>query len=533
MKRKLTIKRIIASSVFLVTVLSGICFASDLTLLEDKLKACPADLYNVLEELKAVYFRDNNFADFLKTLKENQPCVKSIQYDYYNALAKYSELKKLEADQNWQAYFEIKDSYGEGIDKSLKEALAYYSKNSVDKIGLETKYLSWFIEKENSGTAEGKLLDNLMSDIKNYTGADIKIIKDIADRFAKEGLNPQAQNLYAIYAKKLLSVEKDPQVLKTEADLAFEALNLTLASVLYDARLELLLSGSNPKEYCQELIVLINKFSDNGFSPAKDAFYAEKLFKQLNQTCPELFDAGLTYSRAYNLERLKEYKDAVSAYQKFIDVYPDDPRISEARFHAGIINLYVLNNPDEALRYLAPLSVGKDTLAVSANYYLGLYYQWNKEIDSANKYYALAKSLLESEGSLKNDLLLRLIGERLVEVNENKAIEDNLRLFLEAAFSSQAVADNLELNAAPAKSFVDQEQKLTLNYFAQAIGCFQPEVKFFWAGETGNNNINNDTQSFDASFHFPGSKVIFVTFQSAGSVSGKQLQIIDIYNVAP
>jgi hypothetical protein len=345
----------------------------------------------------------------------------------------------------------------------------------------------------------------------------------------KEGLSREAQNIYALYAEKIKSSEKDPFKLDAMADAAFVEGNFSLAVALYGAELKLISQSATKDAYADILIKLVNKFADNGWSVGKDPAYAEELFKLLESN-PGKLNADLLYLRSYNLERLKEFKPAVLSYQNFIKFYPDDKRISEARFHAGIINLYILNNPDEAFQYLLPLGVGKDSWAVSANYYLGLYYQWNKRIDLANKYYALAKSQLDQESSLKNDLLLRLLGERLAELQENKAIEDNLRLFLEAAFSQSMVSNNLELKVVPAKSYVNQPQKLDLSYFANSIGCFQPEVKFFWAGETGNNNINNDTQNFDASFVFPGSKVVFVTFQSAGSVSGRQLEIMDIYN---
>jgi TolA-binding protein len=524
------LKKIVVSSIFVLTFSFGICFASNVKLLESRLKACPADLFNITEELKDAYFREGDFTDFLNILKENRSCVKPAQYDYYNALAKYSELKKLEAEQNWQTYFEIKDSYEAEINKSLKDSLDYYAKNNVDQFCLGSRYLSWFIEKENSGSGEGKLLDDLMQDIKNYNGTDIKVIKNIADRFNKEGLKSQAENLYALYAKKLLATEKDPEILKTEADSAFNSLNINLATALYDARLELLSNGPASKEYCQELVGLIKKFADNGFTVAKDAFYAEKLFKKLEQKCLELFDADLTYLRAYNLERLKEYKDAAVVYQKFISNYPLDRRAGEARFHTGIISLYVLKEIDTAFEHLNVLSRGDDVYAPSANYYAGLYYQWNKNIELAKSYYEKAKNLLETENLPKNDLLLRLVGERLSEISDESPMEENLKSFLDATFSPEQVPNNVEIVPATAKNYVGQTVKISVNYFSSSIGCFQPEVKFFWSQETGNSTINNDTTSFDSSFAFAGSKVLFLTYSSAGSLSGKQIEIIDIYN---
>ena len=63
---------------------------------------------------------------------------------------------------------------------------------------------------------------------------------------------------------------------------------------------------------------MVKDFSYKDQGP-KDPAYAEKLFKEMEQSAGrDVFDEGLMYLRAFNLEKSKEYPKAKEAYLELL-----------------------------------------------------------------------------------------------------------------------------------------------------------------------------------------------------------------------
>ncbi len=520
MKRKICAGNFLV--LFILVSCINVSFAGDL-------KNCPEDVFYVVEEAKDKYFAKKDYSGFLAYLNKNKTCLGDNYIKYYTAFVKFSELKQYEDSQDWQKYFDLKETYQEIIENNLSEVIAGISE-PITPLYLKALYLDWILEKQKTGFNENEKLDVLIDYIKLYTNdsRQFGILKTIADKLLDDGLIRQSSIVYDMYAKMLISNNVNCDMLLNTAEQAFKNKRYKLARSLYAAYLDKIYSTATKEEYLKHTTRIISLFVDNGWQTGIDKDFAEELFAQLENNFPEGIDANLLFMRGYNLERMSYYQQAVAQFRKFILNYPEDKRVNEAFFHAGIIELYLLNKKDglDLLKQIIAKN-GSSSYLNSALYYAGLYLQKENLTEQAKLYYQKLKGILESAEVIDGSLL-SLTNDRLNEINNGKALENNLRSFLEAGFDSVKLLGNVSVAPSPAKGYTGETIDIASSYFVGNVGCFQPVLDFVWSGDLGSASVLNSTQQFSTTFSTPGPKIILLSVKSATELVGKHIAIIEI-----
>ena len=93
--------------------------------------------------------------------------------------------------------------------------------------------------------------------------------------------------------------------------------------------------------------------------------------------------------RAFNLEKMKDYKKAGEFYLQLIQLYPDTRYSDEAAYKIAMINAYVSADIKEARNYFKKLTA-KPVISpqrTSSFYQLGLLAQWEGDKVQAKDYY--------------------------------------------------------------------------------------------------------------------------------------------------
>jgi len=159
--------------------------------------------------------------------------------------------------------------------------------------------------------------------------------------------------------------------------------------------------------------------------------YAEKIYAKiagLGQA--NSFNQEAIYLRAFNLEKLKDYKMAGELYLQLIQLYPDTRHFDEAVYKIAMIKAYVSADIQKAREYFTKL-FAKTTFSpqvISSFYQLGLLAQWEGDLVKAKDYYDL---LLKNAGN-SYAATVALTKDRLKEIDENKQIGYNLKTFLDS-----------------------------------------------------------------------------------------------------
>ncbi|MCM8783107.1 MAG: hypothetical protein NC909_01740, partial [Candidatus Omnitrophica bacterium] len=93
--------------------------------------------------LKEDYFKDHRYDEFVVYLKDlrKRRSFSDAQLSYYIALTRYNQLKYLEENQNWDAYFKYGNLYRDELVKEAKKAID--STSFKDKINLYAHTLLW------------------------------------------------------------------------------------------------------------------------------------------------------------------------------------------------------------------------------------------------------------------------------------------------------------------------------------------------------------------------------------------------------
>jgi tetratricopeptide (TPR) repeat protein len=259
-----------------------------------------------------------------------------------------------------------------------------------------------------------------------------------------------------------------------------------------------------------------------------DAEYAEKIFKGIERLAgKEAFDEELRYLRAYNLEKSKEYIPAEEQYRILTEAFPQTKRYDEVIYKAGIITTYIARDIEKGRLYFEKLSQKSDVSAqvISSLYHLGLIYQWQKDSVKAKEYYL---KLTERAGS---DFVetQELAKQRLKEIENSQEIEYNLRMFLEATFSSDPRYDmgRLELKASPFRVENEQSTQIQALAYMPESGCMSVEVNYLWSGHLGTATPSTTRQEFPASYKHRGTKETNLVVVTSSGALDRSLIMVD------
>jgi len=451
------------------------------------------------------------------------------QASYELALDRYNHLKHLEETQSWDEYFAQGNDYRDQIVTGVQKAIE--ATKATDALNIQARLLSWQFHKDQQDAFAEQALIDLMSAVSEYanTTGNVTLIKEVADKLSSYQEKRNSRELYKIYVAKIINVSaKDEELLKIAENFYKEG-NLELSETVYDAYLERL-SKAAPEKLIPLLTGIAKQFAykDEG---NKDTLYAEKIFQKIEDLGKkEAFDEHLMYSRAFNLEKAKEYSKAKDIYLKLIQDFPSTLHADEAAYKAGLISAYVLRDKEGARGYFEKLTSREKDISpqvISSFYQLGLIAQWEENLDKAKEYYTQLITL--AAGNFPETTAAA--NQRLKEIEEKKALDYNTKLFIDLALSAENIGSNMsksELKASLYNLQKGQEAKISSEAYLPASGCMQIELQYLWSGDTGKNLPSVMAPSFNASYNEPGTKLIGLIVSSSSGTVDRNLDILDV-----
>ncbi len=488
------------------------------------------DLYALFAELKDLYFKENKYNELIEFLKSLSVKKKSLEpfVNYYIALARYHQLKYLEETQDWDEYFSNGNAYREEIVFSTLITLKLTTVS--EPLYLYTQLLLFQFHQDQQDGLDEQVLSDLMNSVSEYAkkDPDTKPIKAIADKLLSYGEKAKSKELYRLYVERLLTVNLNDQELKNIAWDFYQEGNLDLAESIYDVYIEKI--KSNPKGKLIPILSDIARlfvYKDEG---TKDATYAEKIFKRIEDICgKEAFNEELSYARAFNLEKAKEYAIAKDSYLGLIQRFSKTTRADEIDFKIGLIYTYVLRDIKTGKGYFEKLAQ-KETLSpqvISSLYHLGLLNQWEEDLEKAKGYY---NKLLEKSGDNFMESVA-LAKERLKEIEQLRPIEYNLKTFLDVSLKEENSLFDMsksELKSSVYRPNKEKEINITAQTYTIESGCMQVEVEYLWSGHLGSAKPSLGEASFNTTYIQPGTKEINLVIVSPSGIIDRNIDIIDV-----
>ncbi len=522
---------------FMVLGIPSLCIAASenaklVTLSKQIIEADSGEaLFSAFDALKELYFKDNNYAGFITFLQSLSQKKKGLApfVSYYTALSRYQQLEYLESSQDWNTYFSNVDAYRQQILDEVQNAIQVTATD--EPIHIYAKLLLWKFHKSQQEGDQEALLNDLTNSAFEYAqkAKNPAPLKDVADTLLAHDLKSKATQLYRAYVDKIIATGAQEEALKATAKTFYKEGKLELSEALFDALIEKA-SQTYPKEKLAPLLIEIARlftYKDKGL---KDTFYAEKVFKELEMKAGNsAFDETLTYERAFNLEKAKEYAESLIRYSELLERYPSTPHIDEAVFKTALIYVYVKRDLAHGKKYFTELAQKENTSpqVISSLYQLGLLSQWEGSTGEAKGRY---NELIE-KGKGRNLEIVRLARERLKEIEEGKPLEYNLKMFLDMSLKDEYSSYNMSkvgLEASAYKPDTNTEVAVTSNAYVAPSGCMQVEVEYLWSGDTGGSAPATTEPSFTTSYASPGTKEVNLVVVSPSGVIDRNFDILDV-----
>jgi len=495
-----------------------------------------AGLYAPFDELKAIYFKDNKYPEFVEFLKSLSLKKKEIEpfVDYYTALTRYSQLKFLEEKQNWDEYFSQGNTYRDEITAAAQKSID--ATGPKDALWVYARLLLWQFHKDQQDVLAEQALSDLMSSVSEYSkeASDPLPIKNAADKLLSYGEKSKSRELYKIYVGKIVSSDVKDDQLKSTAEDFYKQGNLELSEAIYDVYLERIIKSLPKEESTAVLIDIAKLFAYKNEGP-NDMIYAEKIFQRIEDLSgKESFDEGLIYLRAFNLEKAKEYQKAKDIYVDFVQRFPADSRVEQATYKIGVICAYVLRDIKCGRDNFIKLAEKETTTpyVISSLYQLGLLGQWENDLEKAKGYY---NKLLEKA---KEDFSesLAMAKERVREIEESRPMEYNIKTFLDVSLKGTELAGDMQKLNLNASSYIlnkGKEVTLASGAYVPESGCMQVELQYLWSGDLEKTKPPlaqlSLLPSFATSYKDPGTKVINLVVIAPGGVLDRNIDMLDVY----
>ena len=496
-----------------------------------------SDLESHLASLSEFYFKQkkfNEFYDFLDTQSRKASYRKQPVIFYYKALTRFAQMRHLEEGQLWEKYFENKDLYAEQLKIALERVDKLNKGNNA--LALRSKLLDWQLLKDDNQQSS-VILDELFTIARNFpqeSVQNLEVIRQIAEELFLNKESNYGKKLYNVYINGIANTDIGLEKLSKLAEEFFSKEQHGLSVSLYEILIERLLENS-PED--NSLIIakmkdIASKFIHTGWSQAPDAFFAESVYKKIqNLKGQEAFDLKTQFNRAYNLERLKEYTLCVKEYESLISRFPKYKQRDRVYFRLGVISAYLLKNVEEAKSYFIKVinDFPESLDYLNSYYHLGLLDHWNKDFKNAKDSYTI---ILEKakEANLESEII-DLAQARLKEIQEGKDIEYNLRFFLTVALSEreQNYPVKLELFAMPPKNFTEEQTEFAVSSYTTDTGCLQPNFTYLWSGQLGINQNPRNVYNFQTDYLDKGTVVVNVALTGPAGLIDGTLEIADIY----
>ncbi len=466
--------------------------------------------------------------DFLQWLASEKK-ISEARSKYCIALTRYYHLKCLEEKQGWDEYFNQGNAYREDLVSKSNDAISLTKPK--DAINIYARLLQWQFYRDQQEADSDTALDELMNACSVYSkeSKDQALIKEVADQLSLSDEKSKSRELYKLYALSIANSDVNKEQLLGVAEGFYKEANLELSETLYDVYIDRIIKSADKEKAAEELakIVKIFAYQDSGTS---DPFYAEKVFKKIEELGgKEVFSEALMYLRAFNLEKSKEFQGARDAYLALIQRFPASAHINEALFKAGVISTYILRTAEEGKKYFTQLTqIEKiDPHIISAFYQLGLLSQWAGATDPAKELYA---KLIEKAGSAYQETV-NLARERLQEIEQGKSLEYNLKNFLDTSLKSEYANLQFGKSALSGSAHIGapkQEVKVRSAAQNDGGGCMQIAVQYLWSGDLGSTKPSIEVPSFVTVYQDPGTKVIGLVVVSPNGIIDRDMDLVDI-----
>lgn len=489
------------------------------------------------EDLKVVfdsardYFVDvsqyNEFALFLAKLKDRKDLDTYVKF--YSGVNRFLQLKSLEQNQKWDEYFDKGNDYRKEVNDSLKLVVDNFKCSDI--YALEAKRYLWQLHKDMQDSFAQAALNDLMVCLNEYAkqAKDLRVVKDIAKTLSDNEQKPQAQEAYKLYSQRIVNSSLTDSEIQNAAYSFYKEGNLELSKAIYDIFIDKIIKGYHKDKLQLELISLAKQFSYN----KKDGFdsnYAEKIFKLIEEKIgPDVFDQELYFTRAVNLEKLKEFKQAKDTYLKLLEKFPQTNYADIANYKIAMIIVYSERNHQAGLVEMLKLAQQEkiSSQVISAMYQVGLLNQWSGDLEKASEYYK--KALDASKDGYKDTV--ELVKLRLKEIDEKKDLDYNLKLFLDTVLNDtnkDFTASKVELKSSEYLPKPDEEIKVSSVAYPPESGCLQMQLQYFWSGHLGAANPQIDQNEFSTSFANAGSKEINLVVALPSGVLDWNIDFVDV-----
>lgn len=507
---------------------------------QDKIKSLETQIFSskndkdtiaAFEDLTDVFLKENKYneyVDYLKSILEKKKELEST-IDYYLALTRYQELKYLESTQNWNEYFDKGNDYRTQVESLAQKTIA--ATQSANPINIYSRLLLWRLNKDQDNSAQEDILNQLMVAVADFSkqAENSAAIKDIADTFQSYGEKLKAKELYKIYVEKLVAADTDNASLEAAASGFYKEGNLELSEAIYDSYIDNLIKEGNKEKIISSLSSIAQQFSYSS-QGLKDLLFAEKVFKKLEEAVgKEAFSEDLEYSRAYNLEKTKDYLHAKEVYMDLAKRFPNFKRIEEVNYKIAYFDIYVSRDLKAGKEIFEKLSGNNSTsaVAISSLYQLGLLSQWSQDNAKAKEYYS--KLIELSKDSFQEKV--NLAKERLKEINDTLPMEYNLKTFLDVSLKDENKYYDMtkaDLRSTPFKLKTNESINVSSSAYNGDSGCMQPELQYLWSGDLGNVKTEISQGSFETKYQDNGIKEINLVVVSPTGILDRNIDLTDV-----
>ena len=233
--------------------------------------------------------------------------------------------------------------------------------------------------------------------------------------------------------------------------------------------------------------------------------------------------------RAFNLEKMKEYKKARGQYLQLIQLYADTQHSDAATYKIAMIDAYVLADIKEARSYFEKLAAKLPITpgVISSFYQLGLLSQWEGDLVKAKDYY----SALINSGDPQSSTVAQA-KERAREIEENKPLNYNLKTFLDLSFKDTGNSLGMPQTELASDDYIlKKDQKIAVSSLVSLpeSGCNQVELQYLWSGNLGQAAPSASSPGFECSYSDAGTKEINMVIVSPSGIIDRAFIMVDVY----
>ncbi len=469
----------------------------------------------------------NEFALFLDKFKDKKDL--DLYLKFYSGVNRFLQLKFLEQSQKWDEYFDKGNEYRKEVNDNLKTVID--SLKCADVYALEAKRYLWQLHKDMQDSFAEPALNDLMVCLNEYAkqAKDLRVVKDIAKALSDNEQKGQALEAYKLYSQRIVNSSLTDSEIQNAAYSFYKEGNLELSKAIYDIFIDKVVKSYHKEKLQLELVALAKQFSYNkkgGF----DGNYAEKIFKVIVEKIgQDVFDEELYFTRAVNLEKLKEFGQAKDVYLKLLEKFPQTKYADLANYKIAMIIVYSERNAKAGLSEMMKLAVQEKISAqvIAAMYQVGLLNQWSGDSDKAKEYYT--KAVDSAKDDYKDTIELAKL--RLKEIESKKDLDYNLKLFLDTVLNDlnkEFTGSKVELKSSSYLPKTQDQINISSVAYPPDSGCLQMQLQYFWSGHLGSAVPQADQNEYSTSYANIGSKEINLVVVLPSGVLDWSIDFVDV-----